>query len=84
MQWILKKLMVAGVLGLALLGAQPQAAKADSVKPVQTSNAEDATYWVAGPYYTYTAAYVAASNLADLGYYTQIVYRGGFYYVVYA
>ena len=74
-----------GALALALVFGQAQAVQAKDVAatPVK-SQTVIAGYWTVGPYYTYAAAYNAACILAANGYYTQIVFQYGFYYVVYS
>lgn len=80
----IKGLMAMGGLGLALLLGQAQSAKAEETgRPAQAVEVQASYYAVNGPYLTYLAALYRAEELVASGYYVQIVYRWGYWYVVF-
>lgn len=84
------KKILATLLMVAGLGSMPALAQANQTQtpdiPVTTAKAEsEVTVYVRGPFYTYSAA----ANYADwleweYGFFTEVVYRSGYYYVLYA
>src|ERR1700687_5045224 len=87
---IMKKLMsvgLAAILGLGLAFGVAKAApeKSGSVEKATTASAGEelsVLYNVAGPYYSYLRALDRADDLDYLGFYTSVIYRDGYWFVL--
>jgi hypothetical protein len=87
----MKKLMSVGLATIVGLGLAFGAAKAAPEKSVSTEKASTASageelsvlYNVAGPYYSYLRALDVADGLDLLGFYTSVIYRDGYWWVLY-
>lgn len=79
--WVLA--LVAGLTLAAGAGAA-MAAQPTPTGETQTVASEQSATNVAGPYYTYARALDVADSLEDLGFYTSVVYRHGYWWVLYS
>jgi hypothetical protein len=72
-----------GVMGLALVMGQPQAAQASEAAPAAESGDVEYGYIYDSSWYTYEFAKMRSNRLNALGFDTLTVHRGGMYHVYY-